>query len=279
MAVREAVSRALAEDLNPLGDLTSSLLPGGPGQARIVSRSAGRLAGALCVTETFAQIDPSIEVVWQVDEGGTLAEGTVIAEVKGPFDGVLTGERTALNFLGHLSGIATLTSRFVDAAADSGGTARVWDTRKTIPGLRSLAKAAVRAGGGRNHRGNLSDWILVKDNHLGGMGITAAVSLAHDRWPGRTVHVECDSFDQCVEALDAGADALLLDNMSPEQVQACVSAAEVRQGGQTRRSLLEVSGGITLETIAQYAVTGVDMISVGAITNSAPVLDIGFDLD
>ncbi len=276
--MRDAVRRALTEDLNPLGDLTSSLLPPGSGGARIVAREPGRLAGSLCVSETFAQLDPEVEVEWHVGEGAKLDVGSVIAVVTGPFDAVLTGERTALNFLGHLSGIATLTSRYVEAAAGSGGTARVWDTRKTIPGLRSLAKAAVRAGGGRNHRGNLSDWILIKDNHLGGMGIAQAVKLANDRWPGRTVHVECDSFDQCVEALDSGADALLLDNMSPEEVRACVSAAEVRQGGLNRRSLLEVSGGITLETIADYADTGVDMISVGAITNSAPVLDIGFDL-
>ncbi|MGB3410332.1 MAG: carboxylating nicotinate-nucleotide diphosphorylase [Microthrixaceae bacterium] len=277
-AVRAAVGLALAEDLTPLGDLTSSLLPSGPGEAWIVAREPGRLAGTLCVTETFASLDPTVDVSWSVEEGAKLSAGETIGIVRGPFATVLTGERTALNFLGHLSGIATLTASFVDAAASQGGAARVWDTRKTIPGLRALAKAAVRAGGGRNHRGNLSDWILIKDNHLGGMGITEAVAVSRDRWPARTVHVECDSFDQCVEALDAGADALLLDNMSPEEVSACVAAAEVRQGGQTRRSLLEVSGGITLETIASYASTGVDMISVGAITNSAPVLDIGFDL-
>jgi len=154
----------------------------------------------------------------------------------------------------------------------------VWDTRKTLPGMRSVAKAAVRAGGGRNHRGNLSDWMLIKDNHLGGIGITEAVARAKDRWPARTVHVECDSIEQCVEALDAGADAVLLDNMTPDEVRACVAAAEVRQGGMVRRTLLEVSGGITLETIASYAGTGADMISVGAITNSAPVLDLGLDL-
>ena len=154
----------------------------------------------------------------------------------------------------------------------------MWDTRKTVPGLRALAKAAVRAGGGRNHRGNLSDWLLVKDNHLGGIGIAEAVALARDRWPARTVHVECESLDQCVEALEVGADAVLLDNMSPEEVQACVAAAEVRQGGMQRRTLLEVSGGVTLDTIAAYAATGVDQISVGAMTNSAPVLDMALDL-
>ena len=276
-AVAEAVRRALAEDLDPLGDLTSSLLPPVTAEARLAARVPGRLAGTRCATETFRQVDPTVEVSWSADEGAVLAEGEVLAVVRGPLASILTGERTALNFLGHLSGIATLTAAYVGAAA-SGGRARVWDTRKTVPGLRSLAKAAVRAGGGRNHRGNLSDWMLIKDNHLGGIGITAAVAVARDRWPGRTVHVECDSLEQCIEALEAGADAVLLDNMTPEQVHACVVAAEVRQGGHDRRTLLEASGGITLATIAAYSAAGVDMISVGAITNSAPVLDLGLDL-
>jgi nicotinate-nucleotide pyrophosphorylase (carboxylating) len=190
---------------------------------------------------------------------------------------VVTAERTALNFLGHLSGIATLTSLYVEKAAAAGG-AKIWDTRKTTPGLRSLEKAAVRAGGGRNHRGNLSDWMLIKDNHLGTTGITEAVALARDRWPARTVHVECDTYEQCVEAIKVGADAVLLDNMDPDAVTRCVEAAADLQGGSVRRTLLEVSGGVTLETVGPYSATGVDQISVGAITNSAPVLDIGLDL-
>lgn len=274
--VRDAVQRALAEDLAPLGDLTSSLLPAGHGEARFAARTPGRLAGTRCATETFAQLDPTIEVSWSVPEGAELAPGEVFGMVRGPWPAMLTGERTALNFLGHLSGIATLTAAFVAAAA-AGGTARVWDTRKTVPGLRSLAKAAVRAGGGRNHRGNLSDWMLIKDNHLDGISVTTAVRRARDLWPGRTVHVECDSYEQFVEALDAGADAVLLDNMSPDQVRECVDHASVAQGGMSRRTLLEVSGGVTLETIGEYSATGVDMISVGAITNSAPVLDLGLD--
>lgn len=275
--VRDAVARALAEDLTPLGDLTSTLLPPVAAEARFGARAAGRLAGTRCATEAFAQVDPEVEVSWSVDEGAALAPGEVFGVVRGPLRSVLTAERTALNFLGHLCGIATLTGRYVDAAA-AAGAARVWDTRKTVPGLRSLAKAAVRAGGGRNHRGNLSDWLLIKDNHLGGIGITDAVALARDRWPARTVHVECDSLEQCVEALEAGADAVLLDNMTPEEVRACVAAAQQRQRGLARRTLLEVSGGITLDTVAAYAATGVDQISVGAITNSAPVLDVGLDL-
>lgn len=275
--VVDAVRRALAEDLTPLGDLTATLVPATLGEARFVARSAGVLAGTACATETWAQLDPGVVVDWVLDDGACLEPGQTFGVVRGPFRSILTGERTALNFLGFLSGIATLTAAYVAAAA-AGGDARVWDTRKTVPGLRSLSKAAVRAGGGRNHRGNLSDWMLIKDNHLGGVAITDAVATARDRWPGRTVHVECDSLDQCAEALDAGADSILLDNMTPDEVRACVASAQVRQGGQVRRTLLEASGGITLHTIGSYASTGVDMISAGALTNAAPVLDLGLDL-
>lgn len=275
--VADAVRRALREDLEPLGDLTATLVPPIIGEARFVAREPGVLAGTACATETWSQLDPSVTLDWTLDDGARIDAGDVVGVVRGPFRSILTGERTALNFLGFLSGIATLTAAYVDAAA-AGGPARVWDTRKTVPGLRSLSKAAVRAGGGRNHRGNLSDWMLIKDNHLGGIGITAAIGSARDRWPGRTVHVECDSLDQCVEALEAGADAVLLDNMDPDEVRACVAAARVRQGGHIRRTLLEVSGEITLDTIAAYAGTGVDMISVGRITKSAPTLDLGLDL-
>lgn len=276
-AVRDAVARALAEDLTPLGDLTSALLEPTEAEARIAARTSGRLAGVRCATESFAQVDESVQVSWSVDDGADLAPGEVVGMVRGPLASILTAERTALNFLGHLSGIATLTARFVEAAR-VGGPARVWDTRKTTPGLRTLEKAAVRAGGGRNHRGNLSDWLLVKDNHLGVLGIADAVERARDLWPARTVHVECDTVEQCVQALEAGADAVLLDNMSPEEVRSCVDAARSRQQGLPRRTLLEVSGGVTLDTVGEYAATGVDMISVGAITNSAPVLDLGLDL-
>ena len=272
-AVVEAVTRAIAEDLGPLGDLTSALLPVGlTATARFVSRDAGVLAGCACATEAFLQIDPSVELTWSVDDGDPLQPGTVLAEASGALASILTAERTALNFLGHLSGIATRTRRFVDAA---GGGARIWDTRKTTPGLRSLEKAAVRAGGGANHRGNLSDWILLKDNHIALFGIADAVARARSMWPGRTVHVECDRLDQVQEALAAGADALLLDNMTPAQVSICVEAAAATD----RRPLVEASGGITLETVAAYAATGVDCISVGGLTNSAPVLDIGLDID
>jgi nicotinate-nucleotide pyrophosphorylase (carboxylating) len=277
-AVADVVARALAEDLTPLGDLTAALLPEVEARAHLATRASGRLAGTRCATAAFAAVDPSVEVSWSIAEGAALTPGEIVAVVTGPLRSIVTAERTALNLLGHLSGIATLTARFVEAAGVHGGTARIWDTRKTTPGLRSLEKAAVRAGGGRNHRGNLSDWLLIKDNHLGAMSVTSAVARARDLWPGRTVHVECDTLEQCVEALEAGADAVLLDNMSADEVRMCVAEAAARQGGLPRRTLLEVSGGVTLETVGELAATGVDMISVGAITNSAPVLDLGLDL-
>jgi nicotinate-nucleotide pyrophosphorylase (carboxylating) len=275
VVVVEAVTRALAEDLVPLGDLTSALLPDDlAATAAFVARRPGVLAGRACATETFHQIDDTVDLAWQLDDGDTVAAGSVLATATGPLASILTAERTALNFLGHLSGIATLTRAFVDTAAGA-GTARIWDTRKTTPGLRSLEKAAVRAGGGANHRGNLSDWILLKDNHIALFGITDAVARAHAMWPARTVHVECDRLDQVQEALAAGADALLLDNMTPDEVRACVAAADAAP----RRPLLEVSGGVTLDTVASYAGTGVDCISVGGLTNAAPVLDIGLDIE
>ncbi|MFN8052821.1 MAG: carboxylating nicotinate-nucleotide diphosphorylase [Acidimicrobiales bacterium] len=276
-AVRAAVALALAEDLTPLGDLTASLLdPAATTEARFGARGPGRLAGTACATEAFVQIDPSIEVEWQFADGDALEPGDTIGIVHGRLAPILTAERTALNFLGHLSGIATLTHAYVEAAA-SGGPAKVWDTRKTTPGLRSLEKAAVRAGGGRNHRGNLSDWMLLKDNHITGIGIAEAVRRCLDLWPARTVHVECDRLEQMVEAIEAGATAVLLDNMTPDEVSACVAEAR-RLAAAGHPALLEVSGGITLDTIASYSATGVDQISTGRITNSAPVLDIGLDI-
>jgi nicotinate-nucleotide pyrophosphorylase (carboxylating) len=273
-AVRSAVERALAEDLEPLGDLTAALLPAEAyARGAIVSRATGVVAGRCCVVEAFAQVDPSIEVTWILDDGSLVAPGDVVARVRGPMAPMLTAERTALNFLCHLSGIATLTRAYVDAAT-AGGPARIWDTRKTTPGLRALEKAAVRAGGGANHRGNLSEWVLLKDNHLAGLGIADAVAAARDRWPGRTVEVEADRLDQVRQAIDAGADLVLLDNMTPDQV-----ARAVAERGDARRPLLEVSGGVTLGTVATYAAAGADLISVGALTHSAPDLDLGLDLD
>jgi nicotinate-nucleotide pyrophosphorylase (carboxylating) len=269
--VRRAVAVALAEDLTPLGDLTASLLdPGIAATADFVPRTAGVLAGTRCASEAFAQLDPEVIVEWAADDGDDAVVGTPVGRVTGPLASILTAERTALNFLNHLSGIASLTRRYTDAARP----ARVWDTRKTTPGLRSLEKAAVRAGGGWNHRGNLSDWVMFKDNHLARIGIAEAVARARATWPARTVHVEADDLAKVAAAVEAGADAILLDNLSVDDVRSAVELASQAP----RRPLLEASGGITLETIGGYAATGVDVISSSAITISAPALDIGLDV-
>lgn len=274
-AVRRAVALALAEDVEPLGDLTAALVPEGTtATAEVVPRADGVLAGTACATEAFAQLDPAVAVTWAATDGDAVTGGQVVGSVSGPLASILTGERTALNFLNHLSGVATLTRRFVEAAA-GGGPARVWDTRKTTPGLRALEKAAVRAGGGWNHRGNLSEWVMFKDNHLARIGMDEAVRSARAAWPARTIHVEADSLEKVEAALAAGADAVLLDNLGVEGVRAAVALADAHVGP---RPLLEASGGITLDTIADYAATGVDVISTSQITISAPVLDIGLDI-
>ncbi len=275
--VVEAAARALAEDLGPLGDITAALLPlGATLTADLVARAPGVFAGRACADEVFAQLDPAVRLVWSVDEGSTIGAGDVVATITGPLRSVLTGERSALNFLCHLSGIATATARFRAAAGDRVAVA---ETRKTLPGLRALEKAAVRAGGGVNHRGSLSDMVLVKDNHLAGfraegLGIADAVARARSMWPGRGVEVECDRLEQVVDAVAAGADVVMLDNMTPEQAKECVA---VVRGGARPSTILEVSGGVTLETVAAYAAAGVDLISTSAITQSAPALDIALD--
>jgi len=275
-AVREAVARALAEDLGVLGDLTSTaLIPSDAGgTGHFVARAPGVLAGTAAATEVFAQLDPAVAVTWAAQDGGRLEAGQRIGTATGPLRSLLSGERSALNFLGHLSGVATLTRAYADAAATAAGPARcrLRDTRKTTPGLRALEKAAVRAGGGVNHRGNLSDAVLVKDNHLRRCSIADAVDRARSRWPGVTVEVECDTLDQVAEAKAAGADLVLVDNMSPDDVARAVGIA----GGAFP---IEVSGRVTLDTVAAYAAAGADLVSVGALTHSAPVLDIALDLE
>lgn len=273
--VREVVARALAEDIGPLGDLTAALVPETATAAVcITARAAGVLAGTDCATEVFAQVDPAVTVAWTAADGDRLVPGQVLGTVTGPLRAVLTGERSALNFLCHLSGVATATRAFVDAVAGTG--ARVWDTRKTIPGLRALEKAAVRAGGGVSHRGSLSDFVLVKDNHLAGLSIGEAVARAQALWPGRVVEVECDRIEQLEEAIAAGAPMVLLDNMTPGQVRECV---EVARASAPRGFLVEVSGGVHLDTVRDYAEAGADLISTSVITQSAPALDLGFDIE
>ena len=272
-AVRDAVARALAEDLGPLGDITAALLPADAhGEATIVARAAGVVAGTACIRETYAQLDSAVRVDVKLGDGAAVEPGTEIAHVTGSLRSLLSGERTALNFLCHLSGVATLTRRFVDALA---GRARIWDTRKTTPGLRALEKAAVRAGGGVNHRGSLSDMVLVKDNHLATLGVSGAVKRAREQSPAHRVEVECDRLEQVQEAVAAGADMVMLDNMTPEQAAECVRA--VREGSRPD-VVIEISGGVTLDNAADYAAAGADLISTSAITQSAPALDIALDL-
>jgi nicotinate-nucleotide pyrophosphorylase (carboxylating) len=274
-AVREAVARALAEDWLPLGDLTASLVdPARTASVAVVSRQTGVVAGGLCAVEAFAQVDPSVTVTGLQADGERVGPGDVVAQVEGPLRSILTAERTALNFMCHLSGVASATRRLVDAVATANPATRVLDTRKTLPGLRALQKAAVRAGGGVNHRGNLSDGVLIKDNHRAGVSIAEAVATARARWPGRMVEVECDLGDQALEASAAGATVVMLDNMAPDEVARVVT--DLRDAGAT--CLVEVSGGITLDTAPAYAAAGVDLLSVGALTHSAPALDLGLDL-
>ncbi len=273
--VIDVVRRALVEDLTPLGDLSASLLPdSATADASFVVRPGGVIAGIECVAETIRQVDPSLDLVWSISEGDVVDSQQVLGTIRGSLESILIAERTALNFLMYLSGIATNTRRYVDAAT---GSAQVWDTRKTTPGLRSLEKAAVRAGGARNHRGNLSDWIMLKDNHLMGLSIADGVAEARRRWPARTVHVEADRMDQVEAAVDADADAILLDNMSPDELRLAVTRVGELTVGR-RRPLLEASGGIDRSTIDAVSHTGVDMISTSKLCFGAPTLDIGLDI-
>jgi nicotinate-nucleotide pyrophosphorylase (carboxylating) len=273
--LREVVAGAIDEDLGVLGDLTSrAIIPEYTrGAGRFVARQDGVLAGTLAAGEVFRQIDPDVTVTWRMQDGDVLAAGVEFGRVSGRLRSVLGGERTALNFLCHLSGVATTTRQFVDAA---GGRVRILDTRKTLPGLRAFEKGAVRAGGGYNHRASLSDALLIKDNHLTGLSIDKAVQAASDRWPGRTVEVECERIEQVTEAVDAGAGIVMLDNMTPAQVKKCV---ELVRRSRRPGVLVEVSGNVTVETVKSYAAAGPDLISTSAITQSAPALDLGLDVE
>ncbi|MHB8556184.1 MAG: carboxylating nicotinate-nucleotide diphosphorylase [Candidatus Dormibacteria bacterium] len=236
------------------------------GQAQLRSHSAGLVAGLIVVEEVYRQLDLRVELRVEVPDGGTIAPGEVVGELRGPLAPLLQGERVALNFLQQLSGVASLTRRFVDAAHPI----PIFDTRKTVPGLRPLQRYAVLAGGGHNHRFDLAQAVLIKDNHIALVGgVEEAVRRA--RATGLEVEVEVESLDQLREALAAGADLVLLDNMTPPEV-----AAAVRQTA--GRARLEVSGGIRLDTVAAYAAVGIDRIAVGALTHSAPALDISMDM-
>ncbi len=273
--VGAAVAVALDEDLGVLGDITSlaTIPESALGTGKFVARAEGVLAGTAVAAEVYRQLDPDATVTWRAQDGDVLGAGDEFGRVSGRMRSILGGERTSLNFLCHLSGVATQTRQFVDAA---GGRVRILDTRKTLPGLRALEKAAVRAGGGYNHRASLSDALLIKDNHLVGLGVDKAVQAASDRWPGRTVEVECERPQQVAEAVEAGAGIVMLDNMSPAQVKKCV---EIVRESSRPGVLVEVSGSVTLDTVKRYADAGPDLISTSAITQSAPAVDLGLDVE
>ena len=274
-AVVAAVSRALQEDLGASGDLTGLLLDASTtASAAFVAREHGVLAGEACAREAFLAVDPSLDVRFERHDGDRLAPGDAAATVTGSMRSIVAAERTALNFLCHLSGIATATRALVDAVAAVDPSVKVLDTRKTTPGLRALEKAAVRAGGGTNHRSSLSESVLLKDNHLGVLGIAVAVERARAAWPGVRVQVECDTASQVDEALAAGADAVLLDNMAPALAASCVVA--VRASG--RDVFVEASGRLTVENAPAYAAAGVDAVSSGGLTHSVRAFDLGLDL-
>lgn len=272
-AVDRLITIALEEDIRS-GDLTTGITVPADSRAggSLRTREAGVVAGLEVARRVFARLEPAITFRALVQDGDRVSSGTVLATVAGPTRPILSAERVALNFLRHLSGIATRTRRLKELCA--GYPVRLVDTRKTTPGLRMLEKYAVRVGGGHNHRFGLDDGILIKDNHLAAAGgITAAVRAAKNRAPHLLrIEVEVEDLDGVREALEAGADVILLDNMSPAVVTEAVRLVQ-------RRVPLEVSGNISEYNIVEFARTGVDIISVGRLTHSVPVLDIGLDLE
>lgn len=272
--VEPAVQAALQEDLGRAGDITSQATIPESAQARVLirAREPGRLAGMQAARTAFRLVDPSLKISVQKQDGDALSPGDIVAAIEGPARAILTAERVALNFLGHLSGIASCTNAIVVAVADY--KARICCTRKTTPGLRAFEKHAVRAGGGVNHRFGLDDAVLIKDNHIAIAGGVRAAVLAAKAHVGHMTKIECevDTLEQLEEALGAGAEAILLDNMSPETL---IQAVKINQG----RAVLEASGRVTIDTAPAIAATGVDLISIGWITHSAPCLDLGLDFD
>ena len=273
---RETIARALAEDLGP-GDITSEcFIPAGHrSTARLIAKESATLAGTAAATEVFRQVDPNIEITILKNDGQAISPGDLILTATGPTRALLSAERTALNFLQRLSGIATLTRRFVDAVA--GTKALILDTRKTTPGLREFERLAVRAGGGTNHRFGLFDRVLAKDNHLAvtsdADGLQSAIDQAKKRQPDILVEIEADTLDQVRLLGDLhGIDIILLDNMSNDQLR---QAVQIRG---EKKILLEASGGVNLDTVAAIAATGIDQISVGALTHSARAIDLSLEI-
>jgi nicotinate-nucleotide pyrophosphorylase (carboxylating) len=268
---RETVRRALAEDLG-WGDVTTDATVGPEKRARgvILAKAACVIAGIDIAAEVFRQLDPAASITLRLRDGDRCEAGTIVAEVRGSAAAMLTAERTALNFIQRLSGIATITRKFVDAARNG---IIVLDTRKTTPTLRALEKYAVRAGGGSNHRGALDDGILIKDNHvrLAG-GVSEAVTRMKAARQEMPVEVEAQSLADVDAAIAAGADVILLDNLSLEQIQDAVRRI-------ARRAKVEISGGVTLERMPELARTGADYVSIGALTHSAPAVDLSFEIE
>jgi nicotinate-nucleotide pyrophosphorylase (carboxylating) len=269
---RDLVRRALDEDLGAAGDVTTdALVPAGVrARGAFLVKADCVLAGLDIALESFRILEPGVQVSVRKGDGEHCAAGDVVAEVVGTARTLLIGERTALNFLQRLSGIATRAHQFVEAA---GGRITVLDTRKTTPGLRVLEKYAVRTGGATNHRVGLFDALLIKDNHIRLAGcLSEAVSRARARQPGLAVEVEVETLDQVDEALKAGADVILVDNMQTGDIREAVRRAR-------GRSKIEISGGVTLDRLPELATTGADYVSVGALTHSAPAVDISFEIE
>ena len=270
--VTDAVAAVLAEDLGLAGDITTAAtIPlNAQTSAVIAARKPGVIAGVDIAVEAFHQVDPAIKIEKACRDGARVNEGQAVLKTSGAARSILTAERVALNFLGHLSGIATATDALVDAV--KGTNAKIVCTRKTLPGLRAFQKYAVRCGGGHNHRFGLYDAVMIKDNHIAAVGgIQKAIEACRDA-VGHVVkiEVEIDGLDQLDAALAGGADIIMLDNMAPDDMKKAVAAVK----GQ---AILEASGNVTLETVRAIAETGVDIISSGAITHSAPNLDLGLD--
>jgi len=274
MLIEPAVRAALLEDLGRAGDITTNATIPASAKARVVirAREDGRIAGLDCARTAFRLMDPSLKVAVQKPDGSDVAPGDIVAAIEGSARAIITGERVALNFMGHLSGIATATRAI--ARSIEGTRARICCTRKTTPGLRALEKYAVRAGGGQNHRFGLDDAVLIKDNHIAvAGGIRAAIERARAHVGHMVkIEVEVDTLDQLREALDAKAELVLLDNMTPAQLREAVDLV-------AGRAVTEASGRVTVETAPAIAAAGVDLISSGAITHSAKTLDLGLDFD
>jgi nicotinate-nucleotide pyrophosphorylase (carboxylating) len=265
----DQVSRALREDIGS-GDVTADLIPAPRQvQARVLCREQAVICGSPWFDETFRQLDPAVRIDWRLVEGARAPANSILCELSGPGRPILTGERTALNFLQLLSATATMTQRYV--AALSGTRCRILDTRKTIPGLRSAQKYAVRCGGGGNHRMGLYDMVLIKENHIAAAGsIGAAVSAARKQVPAVRVEVEAENIEQLRQALDAHADLVMLDNFDLETTRIAVALNRAHE----RPALLECSGGVTLQRVAAIAATGVDYISVGSLTKNIDAIDL-----